>query len=928
MSAVPAVGRALARVVLLAARRPLLTVLVSLALALAGLAYTQRALGFVTSSYRLLPQTARYITVLRQYLQDFGELNDIVIAVAAPGPDEAKRYARRLDEELRRAEFRGRISYRVDPAYFEGRALLYLPLDDLRSLRERLWDSQEFLERYAAHPTLASLLDALNVQIANRMALGFLDLGLDRPPAADLRFLDALLGQMQSHLAGAAAYRSPWAAAFSLGRLDEPDAGYFFSRDRGLLFMFVEQRRQEGNFKDNRERIAAIRGAIARLRAEHPAVEAGVTGGPALSNDEMSAAFDDSQRATLLAFAATLGVLLLAFRRVVKPALMLACLAVSLAWSLGLITLGVGHLSIFSVMFVSIVVGIGIDYGIYLLFRYEEERTLGATVLGALERTAERTGPGMLLGALTAAGAFLVLTLTDFQGIREFGFVAGTAIAMAFLSMLTLFPALIALVDGRRGAAAGAPSAPSAAAIPPGSPWLERIVAHRKTIGVLTAAAVALALWGAGGVGFSYNLLKLQARGVESVAWEERILATAGRSGFSALASAGDLDELRRKQDAFSRLPSVSKVESVLMLHPDAQAAKVELIRQLAPPLPTVTAAAPARVDLTAVRAALETLRRRLALATSAPEASPRLAEVRATRAQVEAVLRQLADDPARAASATLERLQGDLYRDFARKLAEFRKNLDPRPVAPGDVPPELRARYVGASGRYLLRVQPAVDIWQQAGAEQFVTELRAIDPDVTGPPVTSFEAIRLIRQGYRDGALYALALVTLVAALILRNARGTLLALAPVALGGGWTLGLMGAIGLPFTMANVWAVPLVIGGAAEFGLNIYVRFAEGRATGGPTLPRSGVMGVLLNGLTTIAGFGSLMIAQHQGIFGLGLLLTLGAAASLLAALVVLPVLLERFGAGRRVAVSRAPALPSTPPSGGDPGRAPSHPAS
>ena len=48
-----------------------------------------------------------------------------------------------------------------------------------------------------------------------------------------------------------------------------------------------------------------------------------------------------------------------------------------------------------------------------------------------------------------------------------------------------------------------------------------------------------------------------------------------------------------------------------------------------------------------------------------------------------------------------------------------------------------------------------------------------------------------------------------------------------------------------------------------------------------------------VNGLTTAVGFGSMMLADHRGIYGLGLLLTLGTVASLVAALVVLPVLLQ-----------------------------------
>ena len=135
----------------------------------------------------------------------------------------------------------------------------------------------------------------------------------------------------------------------------------------------------------------------------------------------MTAAFHDSGISDILAFALTLVVMTLAFMRVGKPVLMLGTLAITLAWSMGVITLVVGHLTLFSVMFISIVVGIGIDYGIYYLFRYEEEIFLGRNLREALERTAARTGPGMLIGALTAAGTFFVLMLTDFRGIQELG---------------------------------------------------------------------------------------------------------------------------------------------------------------------------------------------------------------------------------------------------------------------------------------------------------------------------------------------------------------------------------------------------------------------------------------------------------------------------------------------------------------------------
>lgn len=128
---------------------------------------------------------------------------------------------------------------------------------------------------------------------------------------------------------------------------------------------------------------------------------------------------------------------------------------------------------------------------------------------------------------------------------------------------------------------------------------------------------------------------------------------------------------------------------------------------------------------------------------------------------------------------------------------------------------------------------------------------------------------------------------------MILRRVRETALAMLPLILGALWTVGLMYCFTLPFNLGNVFGLPLILGAGAEFGLNVVLRYREGLEHGGPLVARSTVMAMLVNGLTTIVGFGSLMIADHRGIFGLGLLLTLGMISMLFAALVLLPVLLS-----------------------------------
>jgi hopanoid biosynthesis associated RND transporter like protein HpnN len=719
----------------------------------------------------------------------------------------------------------------------------------------------------------------------------------------DTRFLSLVLDQIAGRLDHPTPYHSPWGTLFSL-KDHAPDAGYFLSEDKSLLFVLVETpEHDKGSFMGDRRAIEIIRGVIADLRPAFPDVQSGVTGGPTLSNDEMTAAFHDSSVATVLAFGLTLLVMMLAFWRVGKPLLMLAVLAVTLAWSVGIITLTVGHLTIFSVMFISIVIGLGIDYGIYFLFRYEEEIFLGRNLKEALELTAARTGPGMLIGALTAGGTFYVLMLTDFRGIQELGFIAGTAILMAWVGMMTTFPALLVFVDSHH-AARPRNQAPRAHALERMHvPVLDKLARYPRAVLTVAGVATAASLWAIPYVGFDYNLLNLQAKGTESVVWEKRILANTGRSGFNGLASATTLEELRRKQEAFEKLPSVSEVDSVLRIIPDNQKEKIAIIKTFAPVVAPVRVGRSSPVDIDRLTRALGELKRRLDIFHA--EAGPKLPEdLKQLRVKTTALIKSLQTTNREVAEPALSHLQSQLYRDFIDKFFSLQRNLNPREIGLADVPDELQRKFIGRQGDFLLQIHPKVDIWERTGARHFVRDLRSVDPDVTGAPVITYEAIGYMERAYYQGTIYAFLLVGLLSFLLIRRVKETLLALLPLVLGLLWTIGLMRVFGVQFNMANVWGLPLIIGASAEFGLNVIIRYLEGRAHGGPLVARSTVMGVALSGISTMVGFGSLMIARHQGIYSLGLLLTIGAGCGLVASLVVLPVILRM--------IARSVAAPAT----------------
>ena len=317
MTPISRTGQILRSLVQASCRRPLLTVVLSIVLGVLGVWVTYSTLTFKTSGRDLLPQQAGYVQRYLEYKRDFGELEDIVVAIEARSFDGAREYAARLVQELRESPVGfQRVAYRIDPKRFEGRQLLYLPTKTLKEIEERIFEHQEFIEAFAGDPSLALLIENINAQFSAAILNNLFDVGLSDQRPTDTRFLGSLLDQINGRLQRPIPYASPWGSLFSVGDQDAADAGYFTSDDKSLLFVLIETPKGGGgSFVKDQAALDAIRDAIAKLRPAFPSVQAGVTGEPAMANDEMSAAFHDSEKATVLSFALTLLVMVIAFGR-------------------------------------------------------------------------------------------------------------------------------------------------------------------------------------------------------------------------------------------------------------------------------------------------------------------------------------------------------------------------------------------------------------------------------------------------------------------------------------------------------------------------------------------------------------------------------------------------------------------------------------
>jgi predicted exporter len=148
-------------------------------------------------------------------------------------------------------------------------------------------------------------------------------------------------------------------------------------------------------------------------------------------------------------------------------------------------------------------------------------------------------------------------------------------------------------------------------------------------------------------------------------------------------------------------------------------------------------------------------------------------------------------------------------------------------------------------------------------------------------------EVGRAIGRDFFRFILLASLAVTLLLVWLFRHPGKVLLALVPVGTGLAAMFGAMAALGLDFTLFNVVATVLVIGLSVDYGIFMVCKLTQG-------MDRSVDRAVLVSGLTTLAGFGALVLARHPALHSIGVTVLLGIGAAIPAALLVIPALSRR----------------------------------
>lgn len=677
-----------------------------------------------------------------------------------------------------------------------------------------------------------------------------------------------------------------------MGTLDTSTFVFYNSLDRGERYLLLVKP-PSAELPDLRRSIGRLRDIMHEMERPGSVVRLRLTGEPVLSLDEFETARRDSIRSAVIALLAVSVLIVLCFGEIRRPLTAVAAMTLGIGWTMGVTAVGVGHLNLITLWVATMLIGLGADFGIHLIYRYEEERCGGLCPESAMRTTMATAGLENLASCLTTGAVFYSLLLTGFRGLQELGLVAGSGVLLCFVALSTTLPALIFLQERY-----GSPSRlrhHECAELKS----LERWYLSRPGVVVgCFVGATLLMLPLAGHVRFDYNMLDLQDPRLESIRLLKDMIRPGGETLMFGQTLVPDMAAVDRMARRFEALPTVHHVESIAPLIPRQVQAKRVLVREvrdLVAEVQTPQLNAPRgrfALERTAreFRQLEEALEKYSAQAEASPD--PRIRDgmrgIRETFRGLKKDMLELGPGPVEDA---LDSFRSKLLLDVRRSLDLLKAQRETQPLSLDDLPEELRVRAVGASGAIVMRIFPREALDDRDSMERFVRDLRSVDPQVTGPPVAMYHFTSGIMDAYRRSSLVALLTIALILLFHYRSVRHATLALVPMGLGVLWMLGCMTLLDQGVNLVSVLALPLMLGIGSAQGLHVVDRYLvhEGEGLFGVSTGP----GVTMAAMTTLCGFMALATAHHRGIASLGIAMSVGLTVSMLTAIVMLPSLVK-----------------------------------
>ncbi|KYH00628.1 MMPL family transporter [Bradyrhizobium sp. DOA1] len=838
-----------------------LVVILGLLLSVGAGYYAARHFAINTDINSLISQNLDWRKRDQQFDKAFDQNETILAVVEARTPEMASAAADALYARLKddKTNFLS-LQQLGSGEFFEKNGLLFLPTEEVGKITGQFEAAAPLIEIMAGDPSIRGLTGALETGLAG-VKRGQVKLdSTERPFNLIAQTVETVLNK------GNASFS--WRELVSDEPLKDSDKRTFIEFKPILDYNALEP---------GKDATDAIRKAAAELDFPNKyQARVRLTGPVPIANEEYATV----QEGAVVNGVGTILVVLLILWLALHSSKIIFAVFVNLFVGLAITTAAglmmVGSLNLLSIAFAVLFVGLGVDFGIQYSVRYRSERYKHDDLSGALVLAAKRSAVPLSLAAMATAAGFLCFMPTDYKGISELGQIAGVGMLVAFLSSITVLPALLKLLNPP-----GEMEPVGYAFLAPLDHFLEK---HRVLVvgGTLLLSLAGLPLLYF--MKFDFNPMNLRNPHAESIATflDLRKDPNTGANAINVMTTSEE--QAKQVEAKLEKVPEVLRVMSLDSFVPQDQPPKLKLLAQgakvLNPALnPDQIDEAPSdQENVEALKSSVDNLRRTAADAKGpGATASRRLADA----------LEKLAKGD----EATRNKAQDVFVTPMKIVFSQLRNAMQAGPVTLNSLPPDLVNAWKSKDGIIRVEALPKGDPNDNDTLRKFAAAVLAAEPTAIGGPVSILKSGDTVVKAFIHAGIYALLVIGLLLWITLRRFVDVLMTLVPLLVAGVVTLEICVLIGLPLNFANIVALPLLLGVGVAFKIYYVVAWRSGRTN---LLQTSLTRAIFFSALTTATAFGSLWLSSHPGTSSMGKLLALSLVTTLAAVLLFQPALMGK----------------------------------
>lgn len=909
---------------------PLGVLLIGLAVAFCGSFYAYKTIVFLPNFAGLNSNGASFSKTYYHFSKEFDQEPQIYVVTHGKDPKENLKFLKALSKKIKPNPYLATVLYSYNIKPFESWAMEYLPSKQLKKISSLLRVMKPLLLSIQNREDLVHFWNTIYQFGKNKAGSQTQSKQLPhnlKSYVLGLKEMEGLVTSMTKSIQkGGVQNSNPlqhfFNLNFKLGKSQNftllNQRIYFTLKNGKYAILLATPAKNKQGIGQVIPAVEAVQKAVKEMKPFFPDVHVHLTGEPVMGVQAMQVSQHDILFAGILALLLSSTIFILGFMEWRKPFLAIISLFIGIGWSLGWIAFSVKYLNIFTISIFPMLIGLAIDFSIQFMGRYNEERRLLKSPEEAIHATYLSTGAGLLTAALTMALGFFAVSLTDYKGIAELGTATGGSLLLCFFSTMTILPALLIFSEKKGEAKA------ISLRLPQIGETLERFFLKNASYIVMGAALLTF-FFGikAKDISFDRDILHLFPH-VSSVTTELKMIKIANQSSLVAVAVAKNPQQAQLYVNQLGTLSTVGRIISPLPFIPQHQKKKMPILLDIQKEMIGVHLIDPSPTSKVNVQALAQTFEKMkksvhqaVRITTNAGSAfgffsifmfpgryllpgsstETQLAEIHSGLTSFLQTISNFLEvvkktDPEKAAQA-LSRFQEKFFNELNQGLLLIKHGIPNRIITLSDLPPYVKNEFISKTGgKIAIEIFPATNIWVRVNLDRFVTQLREVDPNVTGTPILIYETLRVMLSSYQHAAWIALIVILIVTFLQFRQFSLTLLTLTPLAIGFLWLLGIMVLTHSSFNPANLLTLPVILGIGVAFGVYVVNRYREkGEAS---IFSTSTGKSVLLSALTSISGFTALLFTS-SGLRSLGFTMTVGLSLVTFQALVVLPCIIHFF---------------------------------